>query len=338
VDVDTAVDRLASALEGAGVALSRAPDDLAVLEEIADVIAPLRLPADLVRYYERVDPGAPGIEPHPRCSPLDFALRGWLQHRYGAPGMVPEALFPLCYESWSYLFVELETPDHAGGRLFDWSYGGSDFRLRFASVADWLGVLAEVVEEGAWTPLEGASCGRPAVRPDQDVYARVAAMTLGGDALVVPENAARWPPHWHARSVDPDAEPRGPTHTISALRASMAAGRLSATIAGAYSRVAGVAHEGARLTVVDGTGALDVWCPASVARYDALGAADYLEFDVSTAVPGDWRPPRQPESKSPAEAVAPNSLRLTFVEWLHRTPPEAIVSALRPAEPRRGAP
>lgn len=339
VDVDAAVDRLASALDAAGVALSSTDDDLVVVEEIAAAIAPLRLPEALVRFYERVDPGALGIEPHPRCSPLDFALQGWLQHRDGAPGMVPEVLFPLCYESWSFLFVELDTPDHPGGRLFDWSYGGSDFRLRFRSVPEWLGVLAEVVEAGAWTPLESASRGRPAIVPDPDVYARVAAKTLGSEALVVPEDAESWPPQWHAKGVDPDTEPRGPTHTISELRAAMAAGQVSATIAGGYSRVAVLAHEGERLTVVDGTGALDVWCPASVARYHALGAADYIEFDVTGGIaPGDWQPPRQPESKAPSGTAAPNSRRLTFVDWLHRTPPEAIVSALRPAEPRREAP
>jgi hypothetical protein len=339
MDVDTAIDRLASALEAAGVVLSLGGDDHAILEKVAAAISPLRLPAELARFYERVDPGVIGIEPHPRCAALDFALQGWLQHRDGAPEMVPEVLFPLCYESWSFLFVELDTPERLGGRLFEWSYGGSDFRLRFGSLTDWLDVLAEVVEAGAWKPLEGASGGRRAIRPDPDIYARVTARRLGQGALVVPEDTESWPRHWHAKSVDPGAEPTGATHTIGELRASLGAGPLSATIAGVFSRVAVVAHEGERLMVVDGTGVLDVWCPASVARFHALAAADYLEFDVTVGTaPAEWQPPSRPASKAPPNSVAPNPRRLAFVDWLHRTAPEAVVSALRPAKPPNRAP
>ena len=73
--------------------------------------------------------------------------------------------------------------------------------------------------------------------------------------------------------------------------------------------------------VLNGTGVLDVWCPASVARFHALAAADYVEFEVTAGIaPAESQPPPRPESKAPPKHGA-QSLRLAFVDWLHPTAP-----------------
>ena len=322
--MDRVIERARLALQSGGLPEPGPPADADLLQAVGDAISPLRLPPDLRRLHEILDPARLGVAAHPAGASLRFALDTWLQHRDGYPGMVPEVLFPLCYESWSFLFVELDTGEQSGGRVFGWMYGGSHHTLRFATVRDWLDVLAEALEQGAFTRTGTAA------RVDQSVYEHLAAQRMGARTLVVSEAEEGWPEHWHARSADPDADARGTTHTIRELLDSSPA---EATVAGAFSRVLHIPNVGERIALVDGSGVLDLWCPSDLARFPALATADYMEFDVTTRLSaGDWRPPPRPVAPR-SRGHSRNYPRITYVDELHRTPPQAIAQAIRRAHP-----
>ena len=49
--------------------------------------------------------------------------------------MTPKLLFPFCYESHGFLFVELHDDRDLGGHVFEWAYAGSPFYRRFAGLS-----------------------------------------------------------------------------------------------------------------------------------------------------------------------------------------------------------
>jgi hypothetical protein len=117
-----------------------------------------------------------------------------------AEGAVPARLFPLCYSSWSFVFVELAAPDlDDGGALFEWMYGGADFELTYDDVEDWIDVQLQAVEEGRFElahgklrfpwmgqdPLHGQGQVRLLRRGPHPVY---------GTTTSIPE--FDWPPRW----------------------------------------------------------------------------------------------------------------------------------------------
>lgn len=84
MEIDNTIDILLDTLALAGVDPPR-PSDPAVLEEIAAAIKPLYLPADLRRFWERVDPDTLRVAVYPAfCAPR-FALESWRSARREFP-------------------------------------------------------------------------------------------------------------------------------------------------------------------------------------------------------------------------------------------------------------
>lgn len=295
--VEQAVERLAAAYRGEGVGRLRAPGRgvSRVLADVRREIAPLRLPEELERFWRLVDPESVTVAPYPRLTSPAFALRSWVMHRDESPGMTPRLLFPVACESHGFLFAELEDGTGQGGAVYEWGYGGSRFLLRFGGVAGYLDLLATMVELGE---LRRHDSGWIEVDPDRR-WADAAAVRLAAADLPprvaaaadVDDDPRTWPEHW-LRSSGLDAEvrtPRGRTTTVAELLRRAASGEARGTIHGTVTRLAG-SGAGCRISVDDGTGELDVWCPAAICAFGPVIRRRF-ELDVvarHAAPPPDW--------------------------------------------------
>jgi hypothetical protein len=145
--VDARLDELAVLLARAGVPAPAPPPDVAALEAIDRAVAPLRLPVSARCLWERVDVRSFGLDIYPALATPEFALRAWRHER--DTELIPARLFPLCYESWSYVFIELHAPEaDDGGTLFEWMYGGADFEIAYDDLEDWLAVQMRAMTAG----------------------------------------------------------------------------------------------------------------------------------------------------------------------------------------------
>jgi hypothetical protein len=152
--VDGKIDELAGVLLRAGVAPPVPRPVVMVLDEIDAAVAPFRLPSAARRLWKRVDPTSFAVTTYPELTTPELALGGWRLHQ--KTDLVPARLFPLCYTSWAYVFVELHAVDVAdGGALFEWMYGGADFQLAFDDIEEWLDVVARAVTAGETEFFQG---------------------------------------------------------------------------------------------------------------------------------------------------------------------------------------
>jgi hypothetical protein len=285
MDIDRAIDALLHALYAAHVDRPRPPVDLAVLDQIAAEIAPLRLPADVRRFWERIDPATLGVEVFPAlCNPR-FALETWQSGRSEFPGH-PAVLFLIGYESWSCMSIELDGPGGVGGTLFQWRLEGGDFHLGHRRIGDWIARIAELITARSYERLAGNRGTVLRIEDDLDEI-RSAKLRAGGSdhplyggLTAIAREPLQWPAHWQrAAGIEPhDIHARGATHTVAELLASDPATEIRATIAGLVSDLAGFGSD-IRVRITDGTETIEILCPAPVT---ALGpvVGESFEFDV----------------------------------------------------------
>jgi len=300
--INDAVDRLVAAYRDAGLPpirpASRGIDR--VLAGIEREVAPLQIPAELARFWQLVDPATITVAPYPHPTTADFALDSWKSHRDEFPGMTPRLLFPVAYESHGFLFVELDDGWGQAGSVFEWGYAGSPFYVRFAALSGYVDLLATMIELGefrrhdremhSWVEFD------PERRWEDALAVRLTTaqpLPRLGAAREIDEDIRQWPEHWLASNglTSEVRSPRGATTTVAELLRRSAAGAMSETIRATVTSLAGSAA-GSRISVDDGTGVLDVWCPAAVSTYGpAIRRA--FEFDVvvqpNPASPPDWR-------------------------------------------------
>ncbi len=335
MDIDRSIDALIEALEAADVEPPRAPADREVLEQIATAIAPLCLPADVRRFWERIDPGTLRADVFPTLREPRFALETWQREREEFP-QLPAILFLMGYESWSCISVELDGVDSAGGALFQWSLDGGDFHLGYHELGDWLARIADLVRAGSYERHAHRDGGAALRIVDEWDEIRSAALRAGGvrhpiygEATAVPRDPIAWPAHWQ-RAVgieSADIAPRGATATVAELLASDPASEARATIAGRVLSLAGGVDTCVRVS--DGTETITVLCPAAVT---ALGpvVGESFEFDVVVA-PGARR--RSSEAKvdpgDPRDAVA---VLAASLQSRYGGPIGATATAVRPCQ------
>ncbi|MEZ0446970.1 hypothetical protein [Cellulomonas sp. ICMP 17802] len=271
----------------------------AVLAEIRKEISPLRLPAELERFWRRVDPDSITVAPYPRPTSPAFALRCWTTDRDGF-AQCPRLLFPVAYESHGFLFVELEDGRGSGDVVLEWAYAGSPYYVRFPTLSAYVDLLATMIELEEFTRHQQGTHQYvefdPEGRWNDAVAVRLSAaqpLHHYGHARELDERLLHWPQHWLVSSgVAPETRTlRGATTTVAELlehvatTGAVAEGTLRVALQGIVGSAAG-----SRVSVSDGTGVLDVWCPSAVSTY--LSTSSEFEFDVvvrpTTGPSGDW--------------------------------------------------
>lgn len=346
--IDVAVDRLRAAYRDAGLAPIR-PAGAGTARILADIkleIAPLRLPVELERFWQLVDPRTITVAPYPHPTDADFALDSWKSHRDEFPGMTPRLLFPLAYESHGFLLVELSDGDSQGGAVLEWGYAGSPFYLRFAAVSAYVELLATMIECDEFTRHEGENRSWIEFDPERRWEgAQAARLTAAqplpglGAAREIDEDVRHWPAHWLA-SNGLNAEtssPRGASSTVADLLFGAAAGSaVSGTIQARVTSLAG-SGAGCRVAVDDGTGVLDLWCPAAVCTYGP-GIRREFEFDVvvqpNSAVVPDWGPEhRQVQDRALAHDLeGAQSAAMHLYAKAFQSAAQAEATAIRPLD------
>jgi hypothetical protein len=204
--IDGALDRLMAALEAVGDPMPAPAAPRTAIDAIAREIAPMSLPADLIRLWSWIAVDAVKPWPFPRlCGPA-FALESWReQHDLDAENgilTVPRMLFPVAYESWSFLLVELDSSEGPGGAIFQWGFGGTPFQRRFDSVSDWIETLAAFLSGSP--PLRHEADGRAWTTADDEAWDRAVAEYMStrpphpryGAAVELDEDFRRWPGRW----------------------------------------------------------------------------------------------------------------------------------------------
>jgi hypothetical protein len=305
VDLEPALHELSAALTEAGIPLWQPPESLHDLQELEAELAPLRLPEAARRFWTLVDAPTLRVVPYPGFITPEMALTFWRLSRDEFRDMQPLALVCVGYASHRCMSVELGVGDSDGGALFEWYVSdASGFTRRFNALGDWVAYIADLVRRGLYRRLDtqqGPVWDVPgyedtdaerALRPTPDPH------PVYGTALHVGDDILDWPEHWQRVNGvrEEDLRPRGATHTIAEVLASDPSNPLVATIGGKVTALA--AGASARVRVDDGTGALDVFCPANATL---LGPriSDWFEFDIVVDI-GPRRVPPDPDQASAA--------------------------------------
>jgi hypothetical protein len=337
LDIDDAIDALGDALIAAGVDPPAGPTDLTVLEEITAAISPLKLPADVRRFWARVDPKTVCARMFPELCQPEFALESWLANRKESFNQ-PDILMMVGYTSWSCMSVELDAPS-GGGTLFSWGLADGDYARSFDSLGDWLARIAALISAGSYERSAGERGTWLSVRDPRD-HTPIAAREEGsrvhpvyGEAQAIARDPVEWPAHWLRASGLEAAEilPRGATHTLAAALASDPETELRATLVGRVTTLSGSIDT--RVRVTDGTDAIDIHCPGSVTLLGPVLGCAY-EFDV--VIPPGARLPASASSvvpdipDDPDEALA---VLTAVFQSRYGGPVGAIATAVRPLDP-----
>lgn len=339
--IDAAIGRLIAAYESAGLPPVRpAVDPETALDRVKDVIAPLLLPDQVATFYRRVDPASVTVAPYPQPMPLLNALELWEQGRDEFPNQTPRLLFPIGYESWNHLLVELADQENTGGALLEWGFTDETFRVRFASLADYLDAMASMIEQGEFRHRAAESFTSIEFDPeghwDDAVSHRLLdSPTIPGFGTIreIDSNPRFWPERWLASNGHSslDLQLKGATTTIAALLDRLSDQPLAATIRG---RVVGLGGggDGCGAKVDDGTGTLRVWCPIRACTFGPVMREEF-EFDVivtAGVLPADGSEAPALDRLTPNDFAVARAAGEDLLEKAFLALPTAEASAVRP--------
>lgn len=232
-------------------------------------------------------------------------------------------------ESLWCLSGELETDGRQGGTLFEWNIVDGGFTRRFNAFPEWLVAIAQQLEGGRFDRREdGSGTKLRLFDPSHpgEAWPELPPHALYGTTTCIERDILAWPESWQrAAGIRPeDLEPRGATHTIAELLASPGDVEIRGTIAGEVVSLAG-GGRWARVRVDDGTGTIDVHCPAE-ATLLGPGIRRRYEFDVLVA-PGERLVP--PEEPSAADFEDPASHLTAVLMARHGGLPAARAERIR---------
>jgi hypothetical protein len=335
VQIDDTIDALTAALVAAGVDPPRPPADPGWLTEIDATLAPLRLPADVRRFWHRVDPWNLQMSAFPSLIRPDFGLRSWKRIRDEHDSSIPFTLFNVGYESWNCMSVELDGPDHVGGALFDWRLDGDAFHRRWSGLGEWLRHITELVAESCVQQVD-ANGRAYLLLDDYDIDLAVTAPEkipphpVYGTQVAFPRDPLKWPSYWQrASGIDPaEAEPRGATASIGDLLTSDSAFDVRATIAGEVGALMG-AGDMTRVRVSDGTGQIDIACPGEATAFGPVLGGRY-EFDVVVEAGERIQPADPCEAAASTDEPVEQLTRVLLAR--HGGPVGAVATAVRPLD------
>jgi hypothetical protein len=340
-DVDSAIDRLDEALRAAGLAGLEPPSDVATIAELDEAVAPYAVPAELRRFWERVDAERIPVFTFPMIRGPATALQllqGLRDIDAATPLVMPPVLLPVDYASHCYGVIELASEWSEGGTTFEWEFDA--IPLVSHSLAGRIEVLAELLSQGRFEPGDGyAVLDHRAEREKR--LARLASGSphpVYGDQHAIPSRLESWPAHWlRASGIDlRDRVPRGATHTLAELVAAAAGGPATGRIHAQVTRLVGIGGD-TLVVVEDDTGQLDVWCPAGTSLWGPVHRRTF-EFELTLE-----RPPGPPPDLDTGhmevsrralsgDVDGAQSAAEQFVRDLQEHRPAAVANDIRPLD------
>ena len=272
--IEAALDRFQAAVAANGGPDPAPPATAEELAALAEAIAPMRLPDDLVAVWRRFASDH-GVLANGRAleSPAG-ALTIWREDVWHSQ---PRCLLPIGYEAHGYCCIELHGPDDEAGRIWAFEDGSEDITRIADGITDLVVAVAAAWEAAAIRTSEGEF--QRALIEDGRAWDELVTKAMPRWA-VDGWNRLAWPARWLRLSgLDPDSvRPRGPTTTIRALLASKPTGG-TVTVAGIVDGLIG-AEAGSRVTLDDATEEIDVWIPAPADPFGLVRIDARIEVDL----------------------------------------------------------
>lgn len=249
-----------------------------LLTDVERAIEPLRLPQELKTFWATYDPStiaAPALE---GFIPLEFAVE---RREIDCPP-APQVLLPIADWTQSRVFIELESDNHPGGRIFHGYHDETEVSLWAFGISGLLDVLSSAFERDMLDDRLGTL--------DQRSLHRLVEAQL--DEILEPSaprqfeavDRSCFTPHWQfAEGLAFDYfELRGATHTVASLEDERhRKSNVTATLVGHFRATVGGGPLGGTMGVLtDESGSMQVFVPQSTAVAGAVGPTGEVEMDV----------------------------------------------------------
>lgn len=246
----------------------------------------------------------------------------------------PRAVMPLAYIERAGIWVELETPEHPGGRIYHTFYDDAELQLWCVDLSTLTHLVAETIEQRG---VNEPTSERPWI--DVGVFdhlrlERTVEMLAMPDEWRIPvPNRNLWPQHWRgAEGLAPKTGVRsGPTHTIASFNDERASARVTGTIVARITGlVSGGPIDGLVLNVSDDSGSLQLYASADIERsVSEIGFGVPAEFDViGEPHSAGGQPGRSSMLRRSFEDLSVGHLRL--LAQMRKLDVSAAVTAIRP--------
>jgi hypothetical protein len=283
--LEEAIERYAFASSEYGITLQRHPKPRHAARQVAHLesqLDGLRFSAELRHLWSQWRPESFGSLFFDGLYRPEEVLS--IHERNTALGF-PNVCLPLAYIEKAGVWIELETPDHPGGRIYHTYHADAELRLWCVGLSDLVHLVAETIERDGVNEPESA-------KPWLD-HAMFESVRRSGtsELLAMPDEwrvqideRSTWPRHW--QSVEASRPPsqllQGRTHSVSDFDTSRERGRISGTLVGQITGLmAGGPIDGTVINFADESGSTQIYVPVEVERaVMGVGSGVRIEIDV----------------------------------------------------------
>lgn len=282
MEIDEAIDDLLAAIAEHGLPAPKPPSGQKDVARLERAIAPLKLPPDLRRFWERVDPTTLSvIHGAELISPAE-SLRNWQDAQAMKEFRDPAQLLPIGYDSWEFVGVALSGA-RDGGTVWAWLLDDDYLGLVFPTLAAYLVSTAQWLRNGR---VEEREDGDEHVRIDTAAFAdNPFRLALAARPSRSRSDPATWPEEWRfsqlldwSRVLAVDA-----SHTVDQLLSPTDGGWNRGRVHARVIRVDAPPEDELPVTATDETGELNVMWNAAFFGPPEPGKTYELDVTVRTA-------------------------------------------------------
>jgi hypothetical protein len=270
MDIESAIHRFTASQARLGIPAPSDPasdDDLAL---IAEAIAPMRLPYELVALWKRFQKEHGALAAGWELASARYALEAWQHDVDSGMGIFAKCLFPIAFEYQAYKWIELHGPsDLDGGRIWEGAYDTSEVRSLTPTLRDLLICVAEGWDAGIFEYR--ADDGWPHLE-DYNRWHALLHERFGEPLRVDGWDRHSWPNRWKSLSGLKEELPYPPESITRIADLPAREEWLTGGVVIVEGEADGYAGGlGARAIISDGTGQLEVWIPNASDPFRDLG-------------------------------------------------------------------